>query len=145
MWDSLADTVPKRSDFSCDWSMSRAYARSPLKIKRTLVIGDRMNISNRSGQPVTMPTMGWFRWPPCRRWAGSGGRHADDGLVEGHRPGGAVEGGVAEAEDASVRGIFPVALAVGGGGHTHDWLVEGGASLGTVELGVAEADRKSVV
>jgi len=46
-----------------------AYARSPLKIKRTFVVGDRMIIGNRSGQPVTMPTMGWFRWPPCRRWA----------------------------------------------------------------------------
>ena len=52
-----------------------AYARSPLKIKRTFVIGDRMNTSNRSGQPVTlhddgldppasMPTIGWFRWVP---------------------------------------------------------------------------------
>ena len=70
MWDSLTDTVPKRSDTSCDWSISRAYAHSPLKIKRTFVVGDRMNNSIQSGQPVTIATMGWFRWSPCRRWAG---------------------------------------------------------------------------
>jgi hypothetical protein len=46
-----------------------AYARSPLEVNVAFVVGDRINISNRSGQPVTMPTMGWFRWPPCRRWA----------------------------------------------------------------------------
>src|ERR1035437_7949570 len=144
MWDSLADTVPKRSDFSCDWSMSRAYARSPLKIKRTLVIGDRMNISNRSGQPVTMPTMGWFRWPPCRRWAGSGGRHADDGLVEGHRPGGAVEGGVAEGEETAVGRHLPVATAVRRRRDAHDRLVERLATHGAVELGVAEGEETAV-
>ena len=39
------------------------------------------------------------------------------GLLRATPPVGAVEGGVAEGEDAAVGGDEPVALAVGGGGH----------------------------
>ncbi len=56
-----------------------------------------------------------------------GGGHADNGPVEGpgrQRPVGA---GVAEAENAAVRGHQPVPMAVGGGGHADNGPVEGPA------------------
>ena len=52
-----------------------------------------------------------------------GGGHAHDRLVEGQGAGGAVEGGVAEGEDAAVAGHQPVALAVGGRRHAHHGLL----------------------
>ncbi len=51
------------------------------------------------------------------------GGHAHDGPVEVDVAGRAVEGGVAEGEDAAVGGDLPVAAAVRGGGHAHDGLV----------------------
>ena len=42
------------------------------------------------------------------------------GLVEAERAGGAVEAGVAEAEDAAVGCDEPVAVAGGGGGDADD-------------------------
>ena len=55
-----------------------------------------------------------------------------------HGPGRAVEGGVAEGEDAAVGGHQPVAPAVGRGGHAHDGLVEVAAAQTTVGHGIAE-------
>src|SRR5207302_1019450 len=72
--------------------------------------------------------------------AGGGGGHADDGLVEPDVAGGAVEGGVAEGEDAAVGGDQPVAVAGGGGGHADDGSVEPDVAGGAVVGGVAEGD-----
>ena len=60
----LADTVAKRTGSSYGSSMLRDYAHSPLKIEQAFIVGDRMDLSNRSGQLAAMPTIGWFRWVP---------------------------------------------------------------------------------
>ena len=60
----LVDTVPKRAGSSYGRSVPRDYAHTPLKIKRAFIVGDQMNLSNRSGQFAAMPTIGWFRWVP---------------------------------------------------------------------------------
>ena len=73
-----------------------------------------------------------------------GGGHADDGLVEVHGAGRAVEGGVAEGEDAAVTGDEPVALAVGRGGHADDGLVQVDGAGRAVELGVAVGEDAAV-
>ena len=66
------------------------------------------------------------------------------GLVSRIPPVRAVEGGVAEGEDAAVGGHQPVAAAVGGGRHGHDGLGEADAPGGPVEAGVAEGEDAAV-
>ena len=70
------------------------------------------------------------RWPtwPRRAW------------TELDVPGRAVEGGVAEGEDAAVGGHLPVAATAGGGGDPHHRLVERVTPHGAVEGGVAEGE-----
>ena len=76
--------------------------------------------------------------PLCRR------RDADDGLVEGHGAGGAVEVRVAEGEDAAVAGDHPVAVSRWCGCDADDGLVEGHGAGGAVEVRVAEAEDAAV-
>src|SRR5581483_4894656 len=76
--------------------------------------------------------------------AGAGGSDADDRLVErlaAHR---AVEGGVAEGEDAAVGRHHPVAAPVRRGGHADDRLVEPDGARRAEEAGLPEGEDPAV-
>src|SRR3546814_4717742 len=81
---------------------------------------------------------------PCPTRSSSELGHADDGLVELHGAGGAVEAGVAEREDPPVGGDEPVPASGGCGGHADDGLVELHGAGGAVEAGVAEREDAPV-
>ena len=59
-------------------------------------------------------------------------------------PSGAVEGGVAEAEDAAVGGDHPVAVPVGRRGDADDGPVQPQRARRAVEVGVAETEDAAV-
>src|SRR5258706_371384 len=66
-------------------------------------------------------------------------------LPEPLRPAaGAVEGGVAEGEEAAVAGAHPGPAAVGCGGHGDDGLVQPGGSQRAVEGSVALGEEAAV-
>src|SRR4051812_7208664 len=99
--------------------------------------GLKVSAANAGPTTTTTRAQSWNRARFIARARLASQRHADDRLVERHRPGRSEEPGVAEVEDPAVAGNEPVPLSGRGGQGLDDRLVQRHLPGGPEERGAA--------